>query len=369
QRPDARRGAGGRSARRVASASKRRLETLPELPAGDLDELPAPPANPETDSAQNRAAEAPANVSGDNASGRAVSIAETKNGRSGSADSDPPPPADSEQPKRPRNRTAPPWRGRGRSGGSIFTRAASARTAAAAGSAAGATSSSVRDASSPVGGAAVRGSAPNSAGLVSERSGTVAEDPALVSTVRRRGHTLGPEQLAERRLSTADAAGPAAGAAGDAHLSDNRRVHSATASHFHVATENTTLSLHSHPGPPSKNGSASPANTVATLEIDGNSDADQVMDQPSAAPKGQLSKMLYQETPRDGWRGTPSARATQQPVGSRARLGGVGDYRGAVMRQPAQSVFVNRPRHASGEQSDAGAAYDDNDQMLPAGMG
>ncbi|KAJ1735043.1 SEA (Seh1-associated) complex subunit [Coemansia biformis] len=76
-----------------------------------------------------------------------------------------------------------------------------------------------------------------------------------------------------------------------------------------------------------------------------------------------LSKMLYQEAPRGSEHGA-GGRGRRGGSGGDARFG---DYRGAVMRPPPQSVFVSRSRQTSGEQPDPGTAHDG--QFRAAGTG
>ncbi|KAJ1871488.1 SEA (Seh1-associated) complex subunit [Coemansia sp. RSA 990] len=354
-----------RSAKRVVSAGKHKLETLPEVPNNDADLAPAEMPIENSAFGNGQGNKEKANTTG---TGPVKSPSKQQQAK------------ESEPTQRPRSRTASPWRGRGRGGGSIFARSTNPRMHMNRQGMAGARDSFT----SPGKGAAAQpDNAPNSAGLISERANSDAAGN-LVSH-RRRGHTLEPEHLGSRNISPnggAEASSPA-----ETNSADIRQA----SSHFHIATENTTLSHYQkpiphmqssgHPAKLTKNDSVSSTNTVTTLEIEGSPQPGQSTDQLDPS-QGHLSKILYTDAPRDAADAssnrpfsshatsasmTKSNSAATAPTaphsagatgrGKRGGSGGesrFGDYKSALLRQQTSSVFGTRSRNVAGELHSSG---------------
>ncbi|KAJ1880043.1 hypothetical protein LPJ71_010592, partial [Coemansia sp. S17] len=181
------------------------------------------------------------------------------------------------QAQRPRSRTASPWRGKARTSGNIFSRPkANANRQSATG-----TQLVLQHDDSPhdpnsasvMGGsdASMASSGISSAGLVLERSSTIAGDrPDQYSAHRRRGLTLDPDHYGARQISTS------AGTESSELLEASSAQRPTTASHFHIARNNTALAVRTdrrmlqsgHPARISKNDSGSSNTTVTTVEVD-----------------------------------------------------------------------------------------------------
>ncbi|KAI8319958.1 hypothetical protein GQ54DRAFT_278625 [Martensiomyces pterosporus] len=163
------------------------------------------------------------------------------------------------------------------------------------------------------------------------------------------------------------------------------------AAYFHVSTGKTTLVGQqekrqaqvppAHPARLSKNDSGSSNNTVTTVEVDESVPSSLSTEKSAGAPKGQLASMLHREaTPGSGSSQSRSdgggqavatapvhAREPPTPVSGafgRVKRGGsggdsrFGDYKGALMRPPIQSVFGNKPRHGAGDQAHTNMSQD-----------
>ncbi|KAJ2851299.1 SEA (Seh1-associated) complex subunit [Coemansia brasiliensis] len=355
-----------RSAKRAASAGKHKLETLPEVPNSDAELAPTRMPN-ESSTTKTFGVSGASQSNGEEASaasaGQIKSPSEQQSAKEG------------EPAQRPRSRTASPWRGRGRGGGSIFARSTNPRMHMNRQGMAGARDSFT----SPGKGAAQPDNAPNSAGLISERANSDAAGNSI--SHRRRGHTLEPEHLGSRNLSPNG--GADASSSAETNSTDPRQPSS---SHFHIATENAALSSHyqkpiphmpssGYPAKLTKNDSASSNNTVTTLEIENSPQPGQFTDNLNP-PQGHLSKILYADAPRDTADGSSnrpfsshaasssmvksnSAAAAAAPHstgaigrGKRGSSGGesrLGDYKSALLRQQTSSVFGIRSRNAAGE--------------------
>ncbi|KAJ2798682.1 hypothetical protein H4R20_004732, partial [Coemansia guatemalensis] len=364
--------------RNAKRAARRKLETLPEIPASDLEE---PQQQTVVPVAAKPTAEAKAQdkqaVAGNNgADGGSVDrheerAADTRSNRSGSTGAgnseQSQQPADTEHAQRPRSRTASPWRGRGRGVSSIFARPSNQRPPTARQNSAGRTpgdasgggssrgsSSGLQSMDSPVKGAVVNANGPNSAGLISERNagGIEGASQAVASAGhRRRGHTLDPEQLAIRRLSPPrGAADPGAAQARDANTVEGRNVQSATTSHFNVAVSNATLSTHyqrqisprGYPTKLTKMDSTSSTATAATVEIDESPLLGQDVERSATIPRGQLSRMLYKEVPGDYDNDSPSRPFSPDMQTAAASRGSPSAGTGAPPLHPQSSNIIGR---------------------------
>ncbi|KAJ2477436.1 SEA (Seh1-associated) complex subunit [Coemansia sp. RSA 2131] len=360
-----------RAAKRAVSAGKQPLETLPEVPTSDGDAaLPMQLKNSRSVSNSTPAGQ-PMDKDSVPSLNKATSEQQS-------------PAKDSEQSQRPRSRTTSPWRGRGQSS-SIFARSTNPRQHM---NRQGLSSSGVLDGTLSPKGSAQPETAPNSAGLIAERTGS---DVASHSAGhRRRGRTLDPEQLATRAFSPKNAE---SNAMAETSASDGHKLHASGSAHFHISTENTTLSSHyqkqASPMPPlgyptklAKHDSASSGTTVATVEIAESPKSGQPTGHQNSLPQGQLSKMLYWEAPQsatgDGASGpfvsdinistlksnsVAGAAPSSAGVVGRTKRGSsgesrLGDYKGALMRQQSQSVFGSRSRNAGDPQSAAHEGFD-----------
>ncbi|KAJ2349167.1 SEA (Seh1-associated) complex subunit [Coemansia sp. RSA 2673] len=300
------------------------------------------------------------------------------------------------QAQRPRSRTASPWRGKSRPPGNIFSRPkANANRQSATG-----TQLVLQHDASPhdpnsasvMGGsdASMASSGISSAGLVLERSSTIAGDrPDQYSAHRRRGLTLDPDHYGARQISTS------AGTESSELLEGSSAQRPTTASHFHISRNNTALAVRTdrrmlqsgHPARISKNDSGSSNTTVTTVEVDASASSTHSNELSDAAPRGQLTKMLYNNDPREPGVGaadllpldTPALNAfarvsagvsglSSSGILGRTKRGGsggdsrLGDYKGALMRPPTMDIFGTRSRNTTADQqASGGGAYDDQD--------
>ncbi|KAJ1772303.1 SEA (Seh1-associated) complex subunit [Coemansia sp. RSA 1843] len=326
--------------------------------------------------------------------------------------------------QRPRSRTASPWRGRGRgAAGGIFVRNTHHRqnvnrqnlgVAHGSGqsgsnpykyqhgqSSAGANSGSANDGSM-------------SAGVVPANSNSTAVDASdaaprdtnasLSTAQRRRGQTLDPEYLATRKLSPTSTDGSVNGDR-KALAPNLHPALSATTPHFSISTSNAALAryedkhqsqvLVSRPARPVKTDSGSSDSTVQTVEIKHSPQSSvHSIEQMTTVPRGQLSKILYKETSatssangsggsqfspegsgnnnnNSGAESVASAVSAElqsvNPAGRTKRGGSggesrLGDYKGALVRPPPQSVFGNRARQSTAEIGHALKTADEGEQ-------
>ncbi|KAJ2142411.1 hypothetical protein IW136_001963, partial [Coemansia sp. RSA 678] len=177
---DSRKGS-ARAAKRAVSAGKQPLETLPEVPTSDVDAaLPVPLKNSRSVSNSTPTGQP---MDNDSITGLHKTVSEQQS-----------PAKDSEQSQRPRSRTTSPWRGRGQSS-SIFARSTNPRQHM---NRQGMGGSGALDSTLSPKGSAQPETAPNSAGLIAERTGSDVTNHSAGH--RRRGRTLDPEQLATRAL-------------------------------------------------------------------------------------------------------------------------------------------------------------------------
>ncbi|KAJ1986589.1 SEA (Seh1-associated) complex subunit [Coemansia sp. RSA 1358] len=356
--------------------------------------------------------------------------------------------------QRPRSRTASPWRGRGRSSGGIFLRHTNHRQNAnrrSLGSPHSLGQSSDKDGihgqaddttlspkNAPASAGAIQDRSSNSSNVHSPAANSVTAVSKVVakggqsSAYRRRGHTLDPEQFATRNSSP--------DSADESRIEDRkeppdtRATLSAVTPHFRISTGNTSLvqyennqhsqtTLQQPQAKPAKMDSGSSASTVPTVELQHSPQTSiHSVDQLNTAPRGQLSKMLYKETPNsnnssnknknnnsnnnnsrgsqiisepDAQKsiprnataiatstaapGTSSSTGTDssfastgvQPVNAigRTKRGGSGgesrlsDYKGALIRPPPpQSVFGSRVRQVASDIGHAARATDEHGQ-------
>ncbi|KAJ2820884.1 WD repeat-containing protein 24, partial [Coemansia furcata] len=296
--------------------------------------------------------------------------------------------------QRPRSRTASPWRGKPRTSGNIFSRPKANRQ-----SATGPQLVLQNDAGVPhdlnsvvVGGSegSMTSSGISSAGLVLERSSTIAGDkPDQHAVHRRRGHTLDPEHYGTRQISSS------AGTESGELLEAPSAKLPATASHFHISRSNTALAIRTdrrglqpgHATRIAKTDSASSNTTVNTIEVDASAPSTYSNELSDAAPRGQLSMMLYNNDSHEpGVGGTDLPSLDTGTLGAfvrsgsgasglssagilgRTKRGGsggdsrLGEYKGALMRPPTMDIFGTRSRNHAGDQQASGSgAYDDPD--------
>ncbi|KAJ2083543.1 SEA (Seh1-associated) complex subunit [Coemansia sp. RSA 988] len=371
--------------RNAKRAARRKLETLPELPASDLEEPQQQTVVPPTvqDSVYVEAQDKQ-KVAGNNSSDGGSThkheerTADTRANRSGStgagSSEQGQQPTGNEAAQRPRSRTASPWRGRGRGVSSIFARPSNQRPPAARQNSAGrilgdasgggssrGSSSGFQSMDSPVKGVAINDNGPSSAGLISERNaGGIGGTNQAAAGHRRRGHTLDPEQLEIRHLSPLrGAAGPDAVQTRDANTAKGRNVQSATTSHFNVAVSNATLSTHyqrqisprGYPTKLTKMDSASSTATAATVEIDENPLLGQDVERSATIPRGQLSRMLYKEVPGDYSNDSPSRPFSPETQTASASRGSPNAGVGAPSLPSQSSNAIGRPnRGGSGSE-------------------
>ncbi|KAJ2891356.1 SEA (Seh1-associated) complex subunit, partial [Coemansia aciculifera] len=325
------------------------------------------------------------------------------------------------QSQRPRSRTASPWRGKPRASANIFSRpkANTSRQSATdtqlvlkhdSNSAMAVASLAGSDGS-------INSSGISSAGLVLERSSTIAGDkPDQYTGQRRRGHTMDHDHFGTRQISTSagtdsDVAAGNGGAQLEVPAAIMRHTQQpATASHFHVSVNNTALAVRTDrralqsaypPTGLAKNDSGSSNHTVTTVELEASASSthsNEMLD--SFAPRGQLSKMLYNNDPREagGIGGAEPLPPTDMPahgntgrsssataglsstgVLGRTKRGGSGgdsrpgDLKGALGRPQTMNIFSTRSRNSnttgsSGDkQASSGGLYDDQD--LRGGVG
>ncbi|KAJ2575088.1 hypothetical protein GGH95_003814, partial [Coemansia sp. RSA 1836] len=226
------------------------------------------------------------------------------------------------QAQRPRSRTASPWRAKTQSSAGLFTRP-KAKNASRQSATDTQLALKHDDSSSAMVGAvagsdgSMNSSGISSAGLVLERASTIASDrPDQYTSAqqRRRGLTMDPDRFGARQIGTSTGAesGVAAGSGGSsggrarAERPAAQQQQPATASHFHVSLNNTALAARAdrralQPAPPghpptrlAKNDSGSSNNTMTTVELDASASSTHSNEMPdAAAPRGQLSKMLY----------------------------------------------------------------------------
>ncbi|KAJ2725431.1 SEA (Seh1-associated) complex subunit [Coemansia sp. Benny D115] len=261
---------------------------------------------------------------------------------------------------RPRSRTTAPWRGRSREQGGIFARPTNSRlqvsrqsTVDGAGGAMFVSSGALAGTTVDEGGL----SGATSAGLIAEKSSPATNDQQAsgVSAHRRRGHTLEPDHLSALRAEHVD-------------LGPGRVPQTATGSHFHVATQNTSLT--GLPAWAIKKGSASSSATTSTVDIEGDPQAHhlhhhiqqqvQQHQQQQQQPQGQLARMLVNTIP-DAIISThaspeaPRNLAATQTIGmaGRAKRGG---STGESRLSDLKSVFGGRGR--SSEQAYSGSPDD-----------
>ncbi|KAJ2747746.1 SEA (Seh1-associated) complex subunit [Coemansia sp. BCRC 34301] len=311
--------------------------------------------------------------------------------------------------QRPRSRTASPWRGKPRTSANIFSRPKANNASrqsttdtqlalkhdAVGGSLQGASAISGSDGS-------VASSGMSSAGLALERSSTIAGDrPDQYASAqqRRRGHTMDPDRFGARQISTSTGTEPAVTAGSGTHQAPSgtqQQQQPALASHFHVSLNNTALAVRTdrrvpQPAQPTrlaKNDSGSSNNTVTTAELDASASSThsgEALD--VTAPRGQLSKMLYNNDLGEagigsselpplstqpqgvfGRSGTATSGLSPAGVLGRAKRGGsggdsrLGDYKGALMRPSTMNIFTTRTRNNTGDQQgSSGGNYDDQD--------
>ncbi|KAJ2551344.1 SEA (Seh1-associated) complex subunit [Coemansia sp. RSA 1878] len=360
-----------RAAKRAVSAGKQPLETLPEVPTSDVDAaLPVPLKNSRSVSNSTPTGQP---MDNDSIPGLHKTVSEQQS-----------PAKDSEQSQRPRSRTTSPWRGRGQSS-SIFARSTNPRQHM---NRQGMGGSGALDGTLSPKGSAQPETAPNSAGLIAERTGSDVANHSAGH--RRRGRTLDPEQLATRALSTKNTE---SNTTAETSTSDGHKLHASGAAHFHISTENTTLSSHyqkqapqmplsGYPTKLAKHDSASSGTTVATVEIAESPKSGQPTHQ-NSLPQGQLSKMLYWEAPQsgtsDGANGpfvpeinismlnksnsAAGAAPSSAGVAGRTKRGSsgeshLGDYKGALMRPQSQSIFGSRQRNVGDPQSTVHEGFD-----------
>ncbi|KAJ2887143.1 SEA (Seh1-associated) complex subunit [Coemansia aciculifera] len=404
----------------TAAKSRPKLEPLPEISDTYISNAATPttlsPATPHSSSRRSQKSEANTSYPGnsspsvhrrdDGAMQVDVSLADAPNQTpTASSDRHPSPAVEAEsvgstssltQPQRPRSRTASPWRGKARTSGNIFSRP---KANANRQSATGTQLVLQHDAASPhdpnsamVGGSdtSLTSSGISSAGLVLERSSTIAGDrPDQYSAHRRRGLTLDPDHYGARQISTS------AGAESGELPETSPAKQPATASHFHISRNNTALAVRTdrrmlqpgHPARISKNDSGSSNTTVTTVEVDASASSTHSNELSDAAPRGQLAMMLYNNDPREPGVGgtdlppldTPALNAfvrgsagasglSSAGILGRTKRGGsggdsrLGDYKGALMRPPTMDIFGTRSRNNTGDQqASGGGAYDDQD--------
>ncbi|KAJ2507484.1 SEA (Seh1-associated) complex subunit, partial [Coemansia sp. RSA 2052] len=329
------------------------------------------------------------------------------------------------QAQRPRSRTASPWRAKTQSSAGLFTRP-KAKNASRQSATDTQLALKHDDSSSAMVGAvagsdgSMNSSGISSAGLVLERASTIASDrPDQYTSAqqRRRGLTMDPDRFGARQIGTSTGAesGVAAGSGGSsggrarAEGPAAQQQQPATASHFHVSLNNTALAARAdrralQPAPPghpptrlAKNDSGSSNNTMTTVELDASASSTHSNEMPdAAAPRGQLSKMLYNNEPPEpgvgGGGGSIELPALDTPTRSafgrggaatsglalagnvgRAKRGGsggdsrLGDYKDALMRPPTMKIFNTRTRNNTGDQQAPNSGpYDD--QNLRGGV-
>ncbi|KAJ2396323.1 hypothetical protein GGI23_003959, partial [Coemansia sp. RSA 2559] len=315
--------------------------------------------------------------------------------------------------QRPRSRTASPWRGRGRGAGGIFVRNAHHRqnanrqsldVAHSSGQSGTSPYKYQHDQSPAVDTESSANNGSMSAGSILDNissttagvSSTAAQrdaDAGLSAAQRRRGRTLDPEHLATRNLSPTGT---------DGSVNDGRKTPapnmrpalSATTPHFSIATSNAALAryedkhqlevLTSRPAQPVKTDSGSSGSTVQTIEIKHSPQSSiHSVDQMTTVPRGQLSKILYKETSaassvngsrlslEDGGNNNHSDANSVASAGRTRRSGSggesrLGDYKGALVRPPPQSVFGNRARQSTTDLGYALEAVDASEQQTGA---
>ncbi|KAJ2009146.1 hypothetical protein GGI06_005221, partial [Coemansia sp. S85] len=230
----------------------------------------------------------------------------------------------------------------------------------------------------------------SSAGLVLERSSTIAGDrPDLHSTHRRRGLTMDPDHYGGRQISAS------AGTDSGELLESPVAQQPVPGSHFHISRHNTALSARSdkrkaqagNPTRISKTTSGSSNSTVTTVEVDASASSTHSTEPSEAAPRGQLAKMLYNNDSREPGVGGANLAPLDPPalntfvrggagasglssagILGRTKRGGsggdsrLGDYKGALIRPPTMDLFGTRSRNNVGDlQASSGGAYDDPD--------
>ncbi|KAJ2765424.1 hypothetical protein GGI18_006222, partial [Coemansia linderi] len=254
--------AGRRSTAAAASSSKpkAKLEPLPEISDAHNSNAETPatssPAASHSSSRKTQKSEANTSYRDDGAMQADSSLADASN-QTHTAQSDRRPSAVAEadsvgsasslsQTQRPRSRTASPWRGKARPSGSIFSRPkANANRQSTTGAQLTLPSDvgSPHDPNAAVVGASdtsVGSSGISSAGLVLERSSTIAGDrPDLHSTHRRRGLTMDPDHYGGRQISAS------AGTDSGELLESPVAQQPVPGSHFHISRHNTALSARS----------------------------------------------------------------------------------------------------------------------------